>query len=321
MLRLGGSELRSQGVADGFIAKYDAGCKLLWSKSLGAVDASLRLAAVAIGPYGEVVVGGMVHGVLDLDGHAVTTEQEAPLLVSLDPQGVVTWVAAYGSAPVAGGILQLGVDDAGDIAFSGFSGVGLTIDGQLVISSGEDSSFIAKVSSTGALRFGYAVSNSGLTRLDLHPSGLLAVSSWTSGPYDVGFGTSQLSIGTQRARRYVAVLDSDGVLLWGSALDADQDGLAGNTVFGGGVAIDSARNVIVEHGNFIAFDESPAVPEGISKLRGAGRSRDARVSSRGASGRAGAGPIAVDSPRQHREDRIGRQHDRLSNRGHQPAAQ
>lgn len=80
-----------EGDFDALVVKLDAGGRVAWSRRLGDVGVQ-AVAAVAIDPWGSVVVAGSFEGTLALGGALLVAEGERDvLLAKLDAHGLPAW--------------------------------------------------------------------------------------------------------------------------------------------------------------------------------------------------------------------------------------
>ena len=95
-LDLGGGKMKSAGGSDGFIGKLTAAGQHVWSIRLG--DSQLQyVAAVGVGPAGEVIVGGHFEGALNPgNGPLVSAGGTDLFLAQYSAIGNVEWAARYG---------------------------------------------------------------------------------------------------------------------------------------------------------------------------------------------------------------------------------
>jgi hypothetical protein len=213
------------GGADGIAVRLDSTGSVVWSKRFGsaAID---TVNAVDVDGFGAVVVSGIVGGDLDFGGGA------RPLV------GLGGFVARYGldgshlsSWRLPGEPVLVETDGAGDVWVAGvFRG---TVDfgsGPMTATSTDDL-FVARYSSTGALRSVFAVDGGGVDRA--HGLGLLA-------------GDVILSSTLHLAARYT----SSGTLVWGVPRTVD----AATFVDPRDLEVTSGGNVVVVGGATGAFD-------------------------------------------------------------------
>ena len=273
-LDVGGTTITSVGIADALLLKYDPECKLVWAKTYGTQSAQIGFGAIAVGPDGTIVVGGAISGDADLGiGPISSGFSHSGMLVKIDPDdGAVIWNQVYTSFLNTVGVWDVGIDDAGDIVFAGHAASDVSFGGAPL--GGEQSgniAFLARLSSSGAHRFSFAIQNTDLvTPFAIHGSGVIAMSGWTNNS-SVLINTVPLELGEpMKWKRYVAMLNERGELLWGRALGGYEDVEDGQLIgwWAGSLALDSDRNVVIEHGLY-SQDETGVVeewPESISKL-------------------------------------------------------
>ena len=270
---VGGESLTSVGTHDGVLLKYDPSCKLLWAKAYGTSGAQIGLSSVAVGRSGEVVIGGSLTGAADLGrGPLASGIGGSALLMKVDPQdGSVIWNEVYGSLFTNAVIWDVGIDDAGEIYISGYASGDASFGGPPIGGPADGNvAFIAKLGSDAQHRFSFSMLDANLLApFALHPSGSFVLTGWTQAS-EVSIGSFNLDLGTAAWKRYVALLNEHGELLWGRAIAEDEGAGEGEflSLWGGGIAIDNRRNVVLEHGLYRATDSGAVEewPERISKL-------------------------------------------------------
>jgi len=247
---------------DGFIAKYDSTCSLVWSRTFGGPGAVIDFRAMDVAPSGAVIVGGAAMGNISFDGHGfVAPEQQLAVMSVRGADASVEWAAGYRTTGPDGIIRDLAVDGAGDIVFTAYTS-SLSIAGVDVNPVEGALELVAKVSASGEYRFAHDVVGTDLDmRVAADASGRTAITSQSYGS-TLGFGFDELPLGgDDEMHRYVAVLDPDGVPLWGRALDLDLPPT--NSYWPATtVAFDGDGNVLVEHANILT---TRVEPERLSK--------------------------------------------------------
>ncbi len=144
-VNLGGSNLVSTGLADAFVAKYDANGVHQWSARLGGSGISDIGQAVGVDASGGVVVTGTDKGAF---------------LVRYDASGVKQWTRSFVSTSTLQG-LGLAVSPAGTIAMTGNLQGTVNFGGGPLASAGANDIFLAVCESTGAHRWSQRFGNTG----------------------------------------------------------------------------------------------------------------------------------------------------------------
>jgi hypothetical protein len=265
----GEGPIESAGVLDSFVAKYDSECRLLWSARYGGPNAETQLTGAAWRANGELVLSGSFVGDITLGSESYTASRTEGLLVTIDAaDGSVLSARTIGSQVDAVVISQVGIDSAGDVYIAGFGALDAFLSDR-PLGMAANQPFVAKLSAaTGAVMWGYAVLNADVfLRLYVRPGGEAAVSGWGRGGTSVEFDASAFPIGGEQLRRFVALLTSEGDMLWGVELSVDLDADAYGYP-GGAIVLDADGSMIFEHGNFGAFEvmDGLEVPERITKI-------------------------------------------------------
>lgn len=113
---------------DGLLVKLDAGGNVAWTRQIGSLGVQLAT-AVAIDPWGSVIVAGSFEGTIELGGHSLTARSEHDvLLAKFDADGALLWTRRFGltgrsfgvdvAAAPSGRILLLAMASS-DIDFGG----------------------------------------------------------------------------------------------------------------------------------------------------------------------------------------------------------
>ena len=125
-----------------------------WAELLGAVG-DQTVGGVAVDSAGNVFVGGVFSGMLQIDaGTTLTATGDDVYLIKLDPTGKVIWGQSF-SAVTKPRVNGVAVDSAGNVAIAG------TVDGSINFGAGVQSlnftavgEFIAELAPDGKLRWG-----------------------------------------------------------------------------------------------------------------------------------------------------------------------
>lgn len=269
---VGEHTMTSVGGSDAFVIKYDPSCKPLWVKTFGAVDQGVGFGSIAVAPDGELAVGGVLTGTIDLgQGPLSSGFNGSAVVMKLDgDDGRPLWSQVYVSLFYNSAVWDIGIDDAGDIVLSGHAAADVSFGGPAIGGPDTQVAFIAKLSSDGGHRFSFAIVNTDLmSPFALHHSGVIALTGWGSSA-SVMINGQAIALSNGAWKRYVAMLDASGNLLWGHELvepDAlEDDDFSG--YWGAGIAIDVDRNIVVEHGNYRESSDGSVLelPERITKL-------------------------------------------------------
>lgn len=266
MLDLGGAVLWAEGGGrDGYAAKYDADCQLVWSKRIGR-NADVFINGGDVGPS-ELVLVGSVRGTLAIDGVVIADSYvDDALLVQLDREsGALTRAVVYEDTNAVPQLVDVGIDALGDIVFVGSNG-DLFIEGVPVFAS--QHMFIAKITAAGEHVFSYPIAGTSFSgRIAVHPDGHIALTASAEGSAQLG--DSSIPIQGMGHRRFVAAIEPDGQVSSGRELDMDiAAGAQG--YFSNAIAIDADHNIVVEHHNYVLDDDGLELPEQLTKLDATG---------------------------------------------------
>ncbi len=140
----GGGVLTSGAGKDAFIAVFDATGSHLWSRRLSG-PGNDRVTTIAAAPDGNVLVGGVFAGSLDLGGVMLTSDGLYDAFVAkYDPTGELLFSASYDASGTSW-ITNVAADSFGDVFILGHFKGTLEIDGEAMISAGFDDVFLAKL--------------------------------------------------------------------------------------------------------------------------------------------------------------------------------
>jgi hypothetical protein len=228
-------------LGDAYLARFSPSGTTLSSKRYGGVSAQ-RGTALAIGPTGDLFLGGVFDGTIDLGcGSVPGAGSGDAFLARLDSDGACIFTKRYGDA-AAQELLALAPDASSNVILGGrfkgtvnFGGAALTMPATTF------GGFAAKLDGAGAhvfsTSFGATMSAQEVTGVAADPSGNVFVGGSFSGKLTVGT-TSLTSAGA--GDLFVARLDPAGTAVWAvRAGDAtDQTGAIH-------LAADPAGNVLV----------------------------------------------------------------------------
>ncbi len=140
----GGGVLTSGAGKDAFIAVFDAAGGHLWSRRLSG-PGNDRVTTIAAAPDGNILVGGIYVGSLDLGGAMLTSDGIYDAFVAkYDPAGELLFSASYDASGTSW-ITNVAADSVGDSFILGHFKGTLEIDGEAMISAGFDDVFLAKL--------------------------------------------------------------------------------------------------------------------------------------------------------------------------------
>lgn len=143
---------------DIYVLKFDAGGTLLWQRPFGGPrDEAGR--GIAVNAAGELFVTGVSGNNLSL-GNGVVASSTYPtgysalttFLAKLTPNGDAVWAKVFGTSgpDVISGSESIALDNAGNVAISGYSDSGLDFGGgPLPAAMGKRGTFLAKIDGNG----------------------------------------------------------------------------------------------------------------------------------------------------------------------------
>jgi Secretion system C-terminal sorting domain len=240
----------SNGMRDGFIAKYDENGTLLWAGSFGGSEADL-VHSVAVDANGDIAIYGWIEGTADLDPTAgVQSTTSAGFrdgcVVKLDANGNLLWAftltnttQCYGGdidfSPLNGDVLVTGYFQTSiDLDPNGTFILNVDMDGIVE----ENTSFLARYSGAGAFLWGHKLAGSEFASVDVFVDGGTEVINWAVAGIDQATSPSDLDPGTafvhpvpsagSDVMHFIAIVQftSDGDYMW-STVEAAEHASAG----------------------------------------------------------------------------------------------
>ena len=188
----------SNGKADAFLAKYDTGGTLLWSRQIGTMDTDTS-SGVAVDAQGNAFISGYTS--LNLGGPSAGGDDT--FLAKYDAAGALLWTRQIGTSSDDRGN-AVAVDAAGNAYVSG------TTSGSLGgPHSGATDAFIAKYDPLGTLLWTRQLGTEFtefLNGIAVNPAGNIVITGFTGGSLGGPIGGSWDS--------FLASFDPDGTLLW-----------------------------------------------------------------------------------------------------------
>jgi hypothetical protein len=256
IIDFGGGPLASEGGDDAFLLKLDPQGAHVWSRRFGDV-ANQYGTAVAVGPTGNVILGGYFAGSIAFNV-TYTASAFDGFLVELDPDGQPLWSARLGGAG-DDKLWSLAIGPSGEIAAAGtFNGTHhctTQLPPTCKVSAGGDDVFVRVYTAGGTLQSVHAFGSTehqGANGVAVDSAGKILLTGQFQGTLDFGDGSAPLNAATTRSKAFLAKLDPMGTgVLWSHAFgdtDNDHRGIA--------VAVDAADQPVMA-GSFegtIAFD-------------------------------------------------------------------
>ncbi|MBK7583324.1 MAG: hypothetical protein IPI67_24425 [Myxococcales bacterium] len=146
-LDFGGGPLVSTGANDIYVAALSSAGSQLFSKRFGSA-ASDGVAALAVGPSGDIYAAGMFDGTIDFGTGLHTSAGAGDILVKLSATGSTAWSRSYGlnnNWESVGGITA----DAAGVTLAGTFWGSQSFGGPAVVSKGGTDTFVAKLDPSG----------------------------------------------------------------------------------------------------------------------------------------------------------------------------
>ena len=160
-----GVSYSATGSATGAIVmKLDPSCHVLWARELGAPGAEVMADSIAVDAASNVFVGGALAGVVNFGTGVVSgPSTNAALLLKLDPKGSTLWAKTFPSTVSTGSALSdLSIDPGGNVLLLAMGGPDIDLGGGPVGGTANDSTFLAKIDTSGKLLFAKAPSSLGM---------------------------------------------------------------------------------------------------------------------------------------------------------------
>lgn len=252
----GGGPLTNQSFDDAFLVEFDDDGNHVWSKAFEAGGYAYPQ-AIALDPSGNVLLGGLFTGTLDLGGGAMNSAGLADAFVGkFTSAGAHVWSVRYGD-PNGQYVTGIAADGGGNVYITGgFQGVINPGNGQLV-SSGAEDVFLVRLDPAGNAVWGKRFGNnaSQIARgLAIDGDGRVTIVGEMGGSADFGGGP----ITTAQTYGFIAQFESDGSHVWSRML-----GYAGGAQ-PAAVATDGVDNVLVTgyFVNICDFGGGPLTAEG-----------------------------------------------------------
>ena len=210
-----------------------------WSKRLGGTGAD-QGRAVASDASGNVYVGGVFSGTVDLGGGSVTSVGSYDMFVAkYSPSGAHLWSKRFGGSSTE--MLEgIAVDGSGNVAVIGRFMGSIDFGTGALPSAGAADVFVAKYSSTGGLlwakRYGGASDDMG-NGVAFDGNGNLLATGFYQGTVDFGGGALVSAYGGQDT--FVLKLSPSGTHVWSTHFWSN------SLDIGAAIAVDGGNNVFV----------------------------------------------------------------------------
>lgn len=246
---------------DALVLALDRRGEVRWIVPVSDLGAQ-AVAAVALDPWGSVLVAGSFEGSVDLGGPPLVAEAERDvLLAKLDADGRLVWQRRFGgSAPSFG--VDVDVARSGRVVLLARSTSSLDLGtGELLAPRG--SAFLATFDADGhplwSHGFGGGEAEIAPARVRALPGNQILVTGTFAGALDLGAGVVS-SAG--RSDAFVARLDASGQLLGSARLGALVDRAPGE------VRPDEPAGLLALRGLLTELTETMSLPRADSSLRG-----------------------------------------------------
>ncbi len=242
----GGGPLTAVGDVDAFLVEFDAGGTHRWSKSFGVAGESQNLNAVRVDPAGNVLIGGIARGALNVGGAALS----GYYIAKFGATGTHAWSKGFPAGSTTSSP-QIAVDPLGNVLLAGsFSGTA-NFGGTTLRSGVSADAFVAKYDSSGT--YEWAKQFSATDAPDGIPqAAAFAVGTDTCGNIfipgvfygKINFGTGAMTAVPDVSNNFLAKFDSTGNCLWSRQFDGSKASSLGTR----GVAVTGAGEPVIEFG-------------------------------------------------------------------------
>jgi hypothetical protein len=142
-----------------FVAAYAPDGHLRWVSQAGGAD-DLRITAMAVGPEGQIGVGGNFNGVSELAGTTLDAGffNQDVFLAAFSPTGIPLWARDLGGV-IDDNLEDVAIDTAGNLYATGniIGVMNLSEDFSIESSNGNDDCFLVKYSADGIPLWGRAL--------------------------------------------------------------------------------------------------------------------------------------------------------------------
>ncbi|MDR0729118.1 MAG: hypothetical protein LBF19_03205 [Prevotellaceae bacterium] len=144
--------LTPQGQNDIFLAKYNAGGKLLWIKTAGGAGKDYA-GALTVTPAGTLYIAGIAGHQAVFENRTVGEKKQQLFIAAYTDEGALLWVNTWPALP-GDYITSIAADSSENGYFSGYFGKQLIFDAQHTITSnGKTDAFVLCVDSTGVVQW------------------------------------------------------------------------------------------------------------------------------------------------------------------------
>lgn len=219
--------LTAVGASDGFVAQFSPTGELRWVVALASPGED-SLNAVAVGPQGDVVVGGTIGGIGTFGSIASASNgSDDAFIAALSPTGEPRWVTTFGSTD-SDGVNAIAVLNQRIIAGGSFRGA-MTAGGQTLRPVRSTDAFLAYLSLTGAITqtvaFGERGEESVIALVPHQTDGLAALIRYSD---TLVLGPKKLmSAGSETTELAITVLDAALAPTWAVSLGNEFNNIPG----------------------------------------------------------------------------------------------
>jgi len=235
-----GAGLTSAGSSDIFIATYNASGSLLWAKSLGSTGFDTA-DAVATNFDGEIFIGGMFTGTIDLGGGPLVSVGGYDMfLAKFDVDGDHLWSKRFGDTASPQRISDLDVDVGGYVVICAGMPGSADFGGGVLTSAGSYDVFVARFNSAGTHQWSKRFGDAGVqvaTSIATGISNEVVITGYINGTTNFG-GSNLTSLGGSDI--FLAKFNSAGTHQWSKRF-----GDAASSQAGEDVELDALSGVIL----------------------------------------------------------------------------
>ena len=244
----GTTSLQSNGLSDGFVAKYTAQGALVWAKSVGGVQDDF-VESIAVNDLGDVYLAGYFYDTVDFDPGLgisnVSSDGDADIFVlKLNSAGEFVWAMGIGGT-AADGARDIAIDPSGDLLVTGWYRETVDFDpgasNHSLVAAGLWDIFVLKLQASGDFVWAQGIGGTGEDAaygIDTDAAGNVYTTGYfrNTVDFDPGVGAFELTT-TGDTDIFVSKLDEAGDFVWalrmgGSGTDSAYD-----------IAVDASGNV------------------------------------------------------------------------------
>ncbi len=235
-LNLGCGTLTAAGTDDLFLATFDASGTCTWSKRFGAAGQLENITSVAVDRSGNVLIGGVAYGSVDLGGGTRT----GYYIAKFDSTGAYVWSNAFAASSTASSPMLI-VDGQGNMILAGSFASTVNFGAGTLTSAGSTDIFIAKFDPSGTYQWAKQYGDSSEqnpTGVAVDRCGNIVVVGDLSGT--INFGSGTLTAAGANSYLFLAKISPAGDGIWSEEFVGSPGALTS-----GSVAVDPAGRTTI----------------------------------------------------------------------------